>query len=148
MTWSDYKDPKGFHIFDTETRELERITNPRRIHKKLIYNDKKEDYYKKDLTEFEDTFVKIFVSNKTDENMFNDLIDRFQNKMNVHEVNVVEDIQSDMAASVKEDILDQGEDTITFLNNYVDQIQTDLDKDKLKEFIKETYVEANDHYSG
>ena len=148
MTWSDYKDPKGFHIFDTETRELERISNPRRIHKKLIYNDKKEDYYKKDLTEFENTFVKVFVSNKTDEDMFNNLLDRFQNKMNVYEVNVIEDIQSDMAASVREDILDQGEDTITFLNNYVDQIQTDLDKQKLKEFIKETYVEANDHYSG
>ena len=148
MTWSDYKDPKGFHIFDTETRELERISNPHRIHKKLVYNDKKEDYYKKDLTEFENTFVKIFVSNKTDEDMFNSLLDRFQNKMNVHEVNVIEDIQSDMAASVREDILDQGEDTITFLNNYVDQIQTDLDKQKLKEFIKETYVEANDHYSG
>ena len=148
MTWSDYKDPKGFHIFDTETRELERISNPHRIHKKLVYNDKKEDYYKKDLTEFENTFVKVSVSNKTDEDMFNSLLDRFQNKMNVHEVNVIEDIQSDMAASVREDILDQGEDTITFLNNYVDQIQTDLNKQKLKEFIKETYVEANDHYSG
>ena len=76
--------------------------------------------------------------------MFNSLLDRFQNKMNVHEVNVIEDIQSDMAASVREDILDQGEDTITFLNNYVDQIQTDLDKQKLKEFIKETYVEASE----
>ena len=27
MTWSDYKCPKGFHIFDTQTRELSRIEN-------------------------------------------------------------------------------------------------------------------------
>jgi len=79
--------------------------------------------------------------------MFNKLVDRLQNKMNVHEVNIIEDVQSDMFTSVREDILDQGEDTITFLNNYVDQIQTDLNKQKLKEFIKETYIEANDHYS-
>ena len=148
MTWSDYKDPKGFHIFDTETRELTRVPNPLRMFKKIVYNDTKEDYLTKDLSEFENKIVKVFVANRTNEDMFNSLIDRLQNKINVHEVNVIEDVQSDMASSVREDILDQGEDTITFLNNYVDQIQTDLNKQKLKEFIKETYVEANDHYSG
>ena len=29
-------DPKGFHIFDTETRELKRIINPYTIFKKYI----------------------------------------------------------------------------------------------------------------
>lgn len=144
ITWSDYKCPKGFHIFDTETRELIRVPNPLRIHKKLIYNDKQEDYSKKDLTQFENTFVKLFISNKTDVDMFDKLVDKFHNEINVHELNIIEDLTSDITSTVREDILDQGEDTLTFLGNYIDQIDTTLDKTKLKKFAKELYVEASE----
>ena len=144
MTWSDYKDPKGFHIFDTETRELTRVPNPLRIHKKLIYNDKETNYTNINLSEFEDSFVKIFVVNKTDDNMFNNLLDNMHNKINTHEINVIEDLNSDVTASVREDILDQGEDTLTFLGNYIDQADTELDKQKLKGVVKELFVEASE----
>src|SRR5210317_2028489 len=144
MTWSDYKDPKGFHIFDTETRELTRVSNPLRIHKKLIYNDKETNYSNMDLSQFEDSFVKIFVVNKTDDNMFNNLLDNMHNKINTHEINVIEDLNSDVTASVREDILDQGEDTLTFLGNYIDQADTDLYKQILKSVIKEIFVEASE----
>ena len=50
----------------------------------------------------------------------------------------------DIKQTVRSDILDQGEDTMTFLNNYIDQIDTDLDRNKLKDFTKELYVEANE----
>ena len=33
---------------------------------------------------------------------------------------------------------------MTFLNNYIDQIDTDLDRNKLKDFTKDLYVEANE----
>ena len=144
ITWSDYKCPKGFHIFDTETREIIRVPNPIRVHNKLIYNDKQEDYSKKDLTQFENTFVKLFISNKTDVYMFDKLVDIFHNEINVYELNIIEDLTSDITATVKEDILDQGEDTLTFLGNYIDQIDTTLDRTKLKKFAKELYVEANE----
>ena len=39
IMWSDYN--KDFHIFDTETRELERIENPLKIFKKFMYDDTK-----------------------------------------------------------------------------------------------------------
>jgi len=144
ITWSDYKCPKGFHVFDTVTRELERISNPLRIHKKLIYNDKQEDYNKIDLKQFENTFVKLIISNKTNNDMFDKLVDRFHNEINVHELNIIEDLSSDINTSVREDILEQGEDTLTFLGNYVDQIDTKLDRSKLKTFIKKLYAEANE----
>ena len=92
---------------------------------------------------YDGCFVKLFVSQKTDEEMYSRLIERFYNQINVHELVIVED-PSDIRSTVREDILDQGEDTLTFLNNYVDQIDTDLDKRKLKEFAKELYVEASE----
>jgi hypothetical protein len=144
ITWSDYKCPKGFHIFDTKTRELTRIPNPLRIHKKLIYNDKVEDYNNKNLKDFENTFVKLFISNKTDSDMFDKFVEKFHNEINVHELNIIEDLSSDITSSVKDNILEQGEDTLTFLGNYIDQIETTLDKNKLKKFAKELYVEASE----
>ena len=144
ITWSDYNCPKGFHIFDTQTRELTRIPNPLIMFKKFIYNDKGEDYSKKNLSEYENTFVKLFISNKTDNDMFDKLLDRFHNEINAYEINVIEDNNSDITASVKDNILEQGEDTLTFLGNYIEQIDTTLDKVKLKSFAKELYSEVNE----
>jgi len=143
IMWSDHNCPKGFHIFDTETRELERIPNPMVIFKKLIYDDRQTDYTNFDFTPYENCFVKMFVSHKTNEEMYNDLVEKFYNKTNVHELQIIED-PVDIKQTVRSDILDQGEDTMTFLNNYIDQIDTDLDKNKLKDVTKELYVEANE----
>ena len=144
MTWADYKDPKGFNIFDTETRELTRIKNPLTIHKKLIYNDKEKDYTNFDLTPYENHFVKLIALNKTKEFVFDKLVERLYNEINVYDLTIIEDY-SDIKASVREDILEMGEDTVTFLNNYVDQLDTKVDKTKLKEYLKSIYIEASDH---
>jgi len=144
LTWSDYNCPKGFHIFDTATRELTRVPNPAVMFKKFIYDDKKEDYTKKDLSDYENTYVKLFISQKTDSDMFDKLLDRFHNEINAYEINVIEDLSSDINSTVKENILDQGEDTLTFLGNYIDQVDTTLDRAKLKTFAKQLYVEASE----
>ena len=144
IMWSDYNCPKGFHIFDTATREITRVPNPLIMFKKFIYDDKKEDYSKKDLSDYENTFVKLFISQKTDSDMFDKLLDRFHNEINAYEINVIEDLSSDINSTVKENILDQGEDTLTFLGNYIEQIDTTLDKAKLKTFAKQLYVEASE----
>jgi len=144
MTWSDYNCPKGFHIFDTQTRELERVSNPKQIFKKIIYNDKETNYNTFDITPYNECFIKIFISNKTDSDMFDRFVERLHSEINLHEVNIIEDLSSDITATVKENILEQGEDTLTFLGNYIDQIDTELDKTKLKKFAKELYSEASE----
>ena len=37
------------------------------------------------------------------------------------------------------------EDIINKLNNYVDQLETDINKTKLKEYLKSIYIEASDN---
>ena len=143
MTWSDYGCPKGFHIFDTETRDLTRVTNPDTIFKKLIYNDKETNYDTIDLSEYDKSFVKLYISNRTDVEMYERLMDKFYNSINVHSIDVIEE-PTDIGASVREDILEQGEDTLTFLGNYIDQVDSELDKQKLKQFAKELYMEASE----
>ena len=143
MTWSDYGCPKGFHIFDTDTRDLTRVTNPDTIFKKLIYNDKETNYDTFDLSDYDKSFVKVYISNRTDMEMYERLMDKFYNSINVHAVDVIEE-PTDIGASGREDILDQGEDTLTFLGNYIDQVDSDLDKQKLKQFAKDLYMEASE----
>ena len=47
ITWNDYDDPRGFHVFDIETRELEFIRNEYRLFEKIYYDDSGNIDYKK-----------------------------------------------------------------------------------------------------
>lgn len=143
MTWSDYGEIKGFHIFDTETREIEHIKWPVSMFEKIHYDDTKEDYSKLDIKKYDKKFIKLFVVNRSNENVYNNFLERLYNTINLNELQIIED-PADFKATVREDILEQGEDTLTFLNNYIDQIDTELDRSKLKEVAKELYMEASE----
>ena len=60
IMWSDHNCPKGFHIFDTNTREIERIENTNVIFKKFIYDDTKYDYTHHKLDNYDNCFVTFF----------------------------------------------------------------------------------------
>lgn len=143
MTWSDYKCPKGFHIFDTDTRDLTRVSNPYTIFEKITYNDVFENYDKVDVSQHDKKFIKLFISNKNDDDMYGRYLDKLYNTISPHGVDVIE-AMSDVNASVPENLLDKGEDTLTFLGNYIENTDTELDKQKLKEFAKELYMEASE----
>ena len=144
MTWSDYGVKKYFHIFDTETRELEAIHNPLTIFAKLIYDDDKTDYDNFDISPYHNKFVKLVEVNKKNNEMFDRLLERLYHKITVHELKILEDYSDLNANLVSDDVVEGTEDTMTLVNNYVDQLPVDLDKDKLKNMIKETFIEAQD----
>jgi DNA repair exonuclease SbcCD nuclease subunit len=143
MTWSDYNDPKGFHVFDTATRDMEFVENPYRMFNKLVYDDGENDFdhWKKyDYNSFKDTYVKVVVLNKQNPYMFDSVIDNLY-KVGASDISIVEDFTDTIIAD-DQDIIDQAEDTITILNKYVDNLQLDVEPEKLKSLMRELYIEA------
>ena len=91
MTWSDYNDPKGFHIFDTETRELEFVKNPYAMFNKVVYDDANTDFEywnNYDFSSLKDTYVKVVVLNKQNPFLFDHVIDKIY-KMSVSDLSIV-----------------------------------------------------------
>ena len=141
--WNDYNDKKGFHIFDTETLELERIVNPFRLHEKIYYDDSQEDYDKHDVKKYLKKYVKVIVVNKKDLYKFDMFMERLL-KANAHEVKIVENFTDAGADNVSDDIVKYAEDTTTLLDKYIDELEIDLDKDRLKNTMRGLYNEAQD----
>ena len=89
MYWNDYKDSRGFHIYDTESDRLKFVANPYEIFEKIFYDDAKYDYNKSDVSDYKDKFIKIIVEEKRDYQMFETLVDRLYN-VGAHDVKIVE----------------------------------------------------------
>ena len=143
ITWSDYDDPKGFHVFDTETRELERIVNPYTIYKKIYYDDVSNSYDNHDIDQYKEKYVKLVVVNKKDLYQFDKFVDKLL-KTDVYEVKIAEDFSELDASNVSDDIVENAEDTMTLLERYVDELDVTLNKDKLKSKMRALYTEAQD----
>ena len=141
--WSDYEDPRGFHIFDTETRELERIVNPYRLFEKVYYDDTTTDYTDYDMTKFKDMYVKVIVVNKKDLYQFDKFVDKLL-QADAHEVKIIEDFSELDAENVSDDIVENTEDTMTLLEKYIDELDVTMDKDRLKNTMRSLYTEAQD----
>lgn len=143
MTWSDHGGRRGFHIFDTETRELTFIENPNRMFFKLSYDDTEmtvDDVNDLDVSMLKGTFVKVIVHNRTNPFLF----DMFMSKLadaGAADVKSVEDSLNLEAAGIS-DILDETKNTQEILHDYVDSIETSIDKTRIKNVVNMLYNEA------
>ena len=143
MTWADYNDPRGFHIFDTNTRELEFIQNPYKMFYKLSYDDGEQDFefWKSyDFTPLKDSYVKVIVVNKQNPYLFDNVIDTLY-KSGVSDISIVEDF-TDTVIENDQELIDQAEDTMTILSKYIDNLTLNVESEKLKTLMRELYIEA------
>jgi len=143
MTWTDYAGKRGFHIFDTETLEMEFIQNPYSIFHKLEYDDTDltvEDIDELDVSMLTSTYVKVIVKKKNNPYNFDLFIDKIQSA-GAADIKVVED-------HLNFDIIDEGElvdeaqDTLSLLRVYVDSLEVKTNKDRINEFLRDLYQEA------
>jgi len=143
ITWSDYNDPRGFHIFDTETRDIEYIRNPYRMFYKVHYDDidkSMEEVIAQDFSMYENTFVKLIVRNKTNPYWFDLVVDKLEKSQPI-DIQVVED-HFHLDLEEDSDIIDQAEDTITIVKKYVDTLDESVDKVRLEKLMQDLYQEA------
>ena len=139
LTWQDYNDPRGFHLFDLDTRELEFICNPYRMFERLEYNDKEQEHIDLDLIELEQKYVKLVVVNKNDFYKFDKFIQKLYNK-GCHEIKIIEDMSEFQDGEIGEEL--NLEDTVSVLTHYIDSIETDVDKEQIKTYMRTLYTEA------
>ncbi len=143
LYWNDYDDPKGFHIFDTKTRELERIVNTNTLFCKIYYDDTTQNYMSHDISRYKNKYVKVIVVNKKDLYQFDHFVDRLL-LADAHDVKIIEDFSEMDASNVSDDIVENTEDTMTLLEKYIDELDVTLDKSRLKTTMKSLYTEAQD----
>jgi hypothetical protein len=143
MTWSDYNDPKGFHIFDTKTRQLTFIENPHKMFYKFVYDDSNKtlsEIIDQNFSKYKNTFVKVIVKTKNNPYWFDLFIDKLE-KSDVVNIQVVDD-NLNLNLETDDSIIDEAEDTLTILHKYVDNLELNTDKAALDGLLRSLYEEA------
>lgn len=136
MFWNDVNDPRGFHVFDTETKEHTPVDNPYSIFYNVYYEDTPHQLF--DASEYKDKIVKVIVRKKTEQKKFEKFLDKLYS-VGVHELKIVENfvIQDNEEFEVEET-----ENTISILNRYIDESDMDCDKSVVKGILQKIYSEA------
>lgn len=134
--WSDLEEIRGFHLFDTETLEATPVNNPFKMFYRLYYEDTPHQTF--NFSEYKDKIVKVIVRKKSDPKKFEKFVDKFLD-CGVADLKIVENF----AFNESEDFdVQESEDTLSILSRYLDESETDIDKNAVKDIIKNIYQEA------
>lgn len=137
MFWNDYKDPRGFHLYEPKSNKLQFIKNPFEIFKKIYYDDSQPQEINPE--EYANTYVKVVVETKTDFFKFEKLIESLYNA-NVLDLKIIETIVEKDKKDV--DINLEITDTLSLLNEYIDEVEMSVNKNELKSIMRSLYIES------
>ena len=138
MTTVDTNEIKGFHILDTETRELQFIQNTNKIFHNIEWRNGTliQDF---DPAKYKGTYVKVIVYEKKSEIKFDQFLDSLY-AVEPASVSIIEDLSEKGGDEPELDITD---DTLTLINREIDGMESD-NKEELKNIVREIYMESLD----
>ncbi len=136
MFWNDVNDSRGFHIFDTESLEHTPVNNPHRLFYKIFYED--TDHQTFNATEYENKIVKVIVKKKSDTKKFEKFIDKLYT-VGVADLKIVENFQ---LMDTEDFEAEESEDTMSILNRYIEESETELNKTVIQSLVRHIYQEA------
>jgi len=141
ITFSDLNEKKGFHVLDTDTREVEFIENPHQMFLEEIYDDSGGpiDVDAINTTYMKDCYVRLIVESKSHSYSFDRFLDKLYDS-GVAKITTVEGITD--YNKEDEEFLDLAQDTVTLINNEIESIDEVKDKARMKKLIKDLYMES------
>ncbi len=134
LYWNDYAQKRGFHVFDTDTLKTTFYRNPFDMFHKLYYRAGLEF----DAEQIKGTYVKLIVEDKGEQIKFDQTLRALQDAEPA-DLKIVEDLGVELESGVE---IVETEDTLTMLENYIDEIDLMSDKNSIKAIMKSLYVEA------
>ena len=140
INFSDLNETKGFHVLDTDDREVTFIENPYKMFHTVNYSDENGviDLDSYDCEYLKGSYIKLFVEHKEHPYEF----ERFMDKLydcGVAKITVVEEIQNNIT---EDDSVDLSKDTISLINEEIDTIEEIQNKSKMKKLLYDLYMES------
>lgn len=145
MSWSDYGDPKGFHIFDTSNRALTYVPNQLKLFHKIYYADEGkslEEILDVNFKKYAKTYVKVIVKSKSNPFFYDAFITKLE-EVGPLDIKSVDD-HLNLNIVVDEEILSEAETTLDILTKTVKQSGVSKEyQAPLEILLKELYNKAN-----
>lgn len=138
ITWSDFGDTKGFHVFDTEKQILEFIPNPITMFEKIVYEDdiNLDDY------DLDGKIVKLIVKNRMDLKKYNSFLEQLRS-LKLKELSIQEQIEDvSKVSDIEVDEIDWVQDQTVYIKKAVEVTTTDLNKEDISEYLCSLHARA------
>ena len=135
LTWADYGQERGFHIWDTETLDLEFYPNQQEMFVKLEYDDTQA------MTpipmNLKDKMVKVFVKKKDNPANYDIWVTSLQDQDPL-DLSIIEDFADLEVGEVEV----ESRDTMSILTDYVDKLELGKGGNELNLLLAGLYQEA------